>query len=295
MARQLKLTKKRQQWVRGRTVALKGSPLRHDIAAGNRYADRIERLTAAMVEEVAREVKNIFRSDEASQYFGQDASIASMTRITMNRLTDKFESLFKQKSRSFAEQMLFSINRDSKSKMFSSLQQLSGGLSIKTDFISQEMRDILKASTEQNVDLIRRIPRDYLGQVKTAVMASITQPDTGGIKQLQGTIHELLDERGRQIRNKARNTALDQTRKAYNNLNAGRARAVGITKYTWVHSGGGQRPREYHRDVLNGQVFSFDDPPVIDENTGERGIPGQLINCRCTFIPVVEFDDGSKQ
>lgn len=294
MARQLKLTHKRQKWVKGRTVALKGSPLRHDIAAGNRYAQRLERLTALMVDEVTREVTRLFQSDEAGAYFGQDASIASMTRITMNRLIDKFEGIFNQKSRSFAEQMLNNINRDSKSKMFSSLQKLSGGLSIKTDFISQEMKDILRASTEQNVDLIRRIPRDYLGQVKTAVMASITQPDTGGIQRLQSTIHDLLDERGRQIRNKARNTALDQTRKAYNNLNAGRMKAVGVTKYTWVHSGGGQRPREYHRYVLNGQTFSLDDPPIIDENTGERGIPGQLIHCHCTMMPVIEFDDGSR-
>jgi uncharacterized protein with gpF-like domain len=29
--------------------------------------------------------------------------------------------------------------------------------------------------------------------------------------------------------------------------------------------------------------------PVIDPRTGERGIPGQAINCRCVMRPLVEF------
>jgi SPP1 gp7 family putative phage head morphogenesis protein len=78
----------------------------------------------------------------------------------------------------------------------------------------------------------------------------------------------------------------------YNNLNASRMKAIGLNKYEWVHSGGGQRPREFHRDVLNGQIFSLDDPPIIDEQTGERGIPSQLINCRCTMLPLLEFSNG---
>jgi SPP1 gp7 family putative phage head morphogenesis protein len=92
---------------------------------------------------------------------------------------------------------------------------------------------------------------------------------------------------------RARNIALDQTRKAYNNINKGRMQAIGVQKFEWVHSGGGQKPRELHIE-LDGQVFSFDDLPVIDERTGERGIPGQAINCRCTMVPVIEFEtDGA--
>ena len=70
--------------------------------------------------------------------------------------------------------------------------------------------------------------------------------------------------------------------------------AVGLNKYEWIHSGAGQQPREFHRDVLNGQIFDLDDPPIIDEDTGERGIPSQLINCRCTMRPVLEFEDGEE-
>jgi uncharacterized protein with gpF-like domain len=36
-------------------------------------------------------------------------------------------------------------------------------------------------------------------------------------------------------------------------------------------------------------VYSFDDLPVVDERTGETGIPGQAVNCRCTMSPVFDF------
>jgi len=39
------------------------------------------------------------------------------------------------------------------------------------------------------------------------------------------------------------------------------------------------------------EIFSFDDLPVIDRRSGERGIPGQAINCRCRMAPVIEFDN----
>ena len=294
MARRL-LTKKRERWVQNRDVTLQGKPLRHNIANQDRYVKQLEKVTRQMTEEVNREVRKLFETSEASQYFAQDASIASMTRKLMNRLTKKHTQLFNQVSNPFAEAMVNRADKQSKSSLHSSLEELSGGLSIKTDFITGQMGEVMKATVSENVDLIRAIPQKYLTDVRTAVMRSITQPDAGGLAELQKSIHAMLDERNKQVLNKAKNTALDQTRKAYNHLNASRMAKVGVDKYKWVHSGGGQKPREYHRDELNGKVFSLDDPPVIDERTGERGIPGDAINCRCTMLPIIEFDEGIPQ
>ena len=60
---------------------------------------------------------------------------------------------------------------------------------------------------------------------------------------------------------------------------------AGIDKYKWSSSHD-IRVRELHKE-LNGQVFSYDSPPVIDERTGERGRPGQAFGCRCTAIPII--------
>ena len=71
-------------------------------------------------------------------------------------------------------------------------------------------------------------------------------------------------------------------------------RDVGITQFKWVHAGGSKDPRNYHKNVLNGKVFNVDDPPIIDQKTGERGYPGQAINCKCYQVPVIEFSNGDQ-
>ena len=289
MARNLKLTKKRQKFAESReSVTLLGSPLRHNISAEDRYARRLERLVDAMTKEASREIKNLFRSQESREYFAEDASISSMSRKLVNKLSDKYVKIFEQASKRFAESMLKDIDKTSKSAMFESLKKLSGGLSIKTDFITEDMTEILKASTAENLNKIRSIPREYFEYIGSAVMRSITNPEAGGWHGLMEHAEFFLDKRNNQVHNRARNLALDQTRKAYNNLNAGRMRAVGVSRYRWIHSGGGQRPRKHHIE-MHGNIYSLDDPPIIEPRTGERGIPGQAINCRCTMLPLIEF------
>jgi hypothetical protein len=79
--------------------------------------------------------------------------------------------------------------------------------------------------------------------------------------------------------------ARDQVRKVTTAINVERAKSAGITKFRWRHSGGGSEPRQDHVD-MDGMIFSYDDPPVIDERTGERGYPGQLINCHPGHLSV---------
>ena len=168
-----------------------------------------------------------------------------------------------------------------------------GGLSIKTDFITPELNDIIKASAAESTQLIKSIPQQYMLETQGAVMRSIT---TGN--GLQDLVPFFEKRKGITTR-RAKNIALDQTRKVYNSINQGRMEALGIDTYEWVHSGGGKEPRPEHKAKypagLNGGVFSLSDPPVIDPKTGQRGKPGDLINCRCTMRPVMVFKDGEQQ
>jgi SPP1 gp7 family putative phage head morphogenesis protein len=102
-------------------------------------------------------------------------------------------------------------------------------------------------------------------------------------------------ERYGEAKRHAKNVALDQTRKAYMSINTERMRDVGVSKFEWIHTGGSQDPRQYHKTVLNGNVYDINDPPVIDQRTGERGLPGLLPFCRCTMRPVVTFEDDSSE
>lgn len=63
---------------------------------------------------------------------------------------------------------------------------------------------------------------------------------------------------------------------------------VGLKYYIWSGSND-RRERPDHRR-LNGRMFAYADPPIVDLATGRRGNPGQDFNCRCVDRPVVEAD-----
>jgi SPP1 gp7 family putative phage head morphogenesis protein len=60
----------------------------------------------------------------------------------------------------------------------------------------------------------------------------------------------------------------------------------GFTMFRWKTNIDG-RERELHKKY-NDMEFHFDNPPVIDDRTGQTGLPGQTYNCRCTFIPIMK-------
>ena len=64
--------------------------------------------------------------------------------------------------------------------------------------------------------------------------------------------------------------------------------AEGINSYKWSTSHD-ERVRELHRE-LDGQIFTFDNPPIIDKRTQQRGNPGETFNCRCIMIPQIDKD-----
>ena len=294
MAKKFRLSKKRTLWAGSRTTTMKGLALRQGVTTQNRYATKVERLVKRMVEDYEKQFMKLFNSPEARKFYATDSSIGSQSRILLNKLNNKYEDAFKRLASPWAKQMISATNKESSSTLFASLEQLSGGLKLKTSFINSDITDIVKATVEANVSLVRSIPEEYSKRIAGDVMRSIAEPAYGGLGGLQKSLQKAFKNAGGITTRRAKNIALDQTRKAFNNLNAARMSAVGLRKFEWVHSGGGQRPRQYHKDVLNGQIFSLDDLPVIDEATGEHGIPGQLIHCRCSMLPVIEFEDGEK-
>jgi SPP1 gp7 family putative phage head morphogenesis protein len=270
-------------------VKLKGSKLRYNAAIQERYTRQLDRLIGRMVTETNAAVATLFDSDTAHNYFdyAEDASVASQARIVTNKLNKRFAELFNAQAKMLAESMVKATDKDSSKTLHASLKELSGGLSLRTSIIDNPLRNVITASVAENVALIKSIPSQYMLDVQGAVMRSITTGN--GLKDLIPHLDKYADE----TKNRAKNIALDQTRKVYNNMNRDRMKALGVKRYEWIHSGGSVTPRPLHQSY-NGRIFSFDDPPVIDEKTGEKGIPGQAINCRCTMRPVIEISEGEE-
>lgn len=287
------LTRRRQLEAERRGGAVfYGKPLTVSAKAEERYAASLGKAVDVMVNETRAAVAKLYR-DYAPHLIAtaaMDASISSQARILMNAMAKRFNVFFAKIAPGLAERMTADVNRHSKSNLHASLSEASGGLSLKTSVITGQIAEATKAAIAANVSLIKSIPQEYFTKIEGEVFRSIQAGE--GVKDVLADIEAI----GVVTKKRAGLIARDQTSKATAAINAARMKALGITKFEWLHSRGGREPRPLHIAELNGRIFSFAKLPVIDERTGERGLPGQLINCRCRMIPVVDFgatDDGA--
>lgn len=99
-------------------------------------------------------------------------------------------------------------------------------------------------------------------------------------------VQELLQKEYGIMARKAKFLAQNETTIMLSEYKKVTYKEMGFDKFIWRTITDG-RERELHK-ALNGTVWSYDNPPVIDERTGQRGLPGQTYNCRCEQIPYRE-------
>lgn len=279
-----KLTKRKQAWVdRRKPDVINGPTINPNASIAARYNEKLDALIKKMTEETERKLRRLFNGETAEEYFAEDASMSSQARILMNALLKKFNKAFTEASKPYAEAFANQSNAASSSAVHSSIKELSGGLSLPTANLYGDLKDVLNATVAENVQLIKSIPQKYLNAVQGAVMRSITT----GTGQ-EDLMPFLMKYKGVTYK-RARFIAIDQTRKAMTNMSKNRLENLGFKQFRWRHTGGSDHPRELHVR-MNGEIYDFDNPPVIDEKTGERGFPGQAPGCRCKMQMVISFD-----
>lgn len=285
-ARKIRLAPTRERWAAERDVnhAFTGKPLNPPDVIEAKFRQQLDDMVERMQAATVRELRKLYRSTAAREAgIAMDASFASAAARLVRELTKRFTALFVDKAGGLAKAWAEGISRQSAVGLGQSLKDVSGGVTLKTDVLSGAVADVVKASIKQNVALIKSIPAKYFLEIEGEVMRSI---QTGrGMADLQ----PFLEKRYGITKRRAALIARDQTSKATAAINRARMQGLGVKKFKWLHSGGGKEPRPLHKNVLNGKIFDMDKPPVIDERTGERGFPGQLINCRCRMVPVIEF------
>lgn len=100
-------------------------------------------------------------------------------------------------------------------------------------------------------------------------------------------VQELLEKEYGIASRKAKFLAQNETSIMLAEYKKSTYKEMGFNKFIWKTITDG-RERELHKQ-LNNTTWSYDDPPIIDERTGQRGLPGETYNCRCEAIPF--FDD----
>ena len=261
-----------------------GEPLRPNAAVANRYQADIDRLINQMIAEYERRIKALYKREGGVTF---DASLASQLRILLSELGSKWTNNFNNLSNKSIKRLIEQADRSAGANLSESLKKLAGGITIKTPKRTAEMTEKLKAAIAENVSLITSIPEQYHFKIEGVVMRSIQQGGEGAHDIYNHAMREITTQ-GINVHKRARLIAQLETAKISATIQTERMKSAGVSKFRWRHSGGGAEPRELHLEY-DGQVFEVDNPPIIDERTGQRGMPGTIWNCKCYAEPVIEL------
>lgn len=204
----------------------------------------------------------------------QDASPAIMMRTAMKKLSRRWLGKFDVLAAKLAERFTSDVMKNSDASLSTALQQAGFMVPFK---MTSDMNNALHATITENVNLIRSISQQYLTQVETLVMQSVSRG-----RDL-GTLTRELQQRYGVTKRRAAFIALDQNNKATSVMQSARQRALGIRRGRWRHSHAGKEPRQSHVKA-DGKEFDLDKGMFLD---GKWVMPGEEIGCRCTWEAVL--------
>jgi SPP1 gp7 family putative phage head morphogenesis protein len=278
---------------------INGKPLPYPDYIEIEYHNKMLILIERMEKDVGRELVKLAKSPEAKAYSKQSMSdgvamdmgtFAALQKKVMNALFKKWTKVFNQVAKPWSETLITKTDKASKQGIKNSTEDLPLNSVIAANAIPPALKQSIRTSINENVELIKSLPNKYLTDLKGDMDRLIT--GTGAsMEYIQDQIARNMINRNGQIERRARNIATDQVRKVYADMNNSRLQKAGITHFEWRHRGGSKEPRPLHLHKLNGNIYAYNDPPVIDERTGQRGLPSQLPNCKCSARPVYRYKE----
>jgi Phage Mu protein F like protein len=239
--------------------------------------------TRAMVKHLAQGPDDQLSQVQSAMDAPPDGTtVSGQAQHRIDMLKERYRQRFAALAEEWSKRMIGDVVAQSSAQLNLGLKDIAERMAIQSTMATPRMRAVVEASTQSCVALIKRIPEKYLGEVQTQVMSAIT---TGsGL----GELVPYLTKRYKGDARHAHLTALDQIRKVSESVNSARVQALGSEEYVWIHTGGERYPRTLHMSY-NGKTFRYDDPPIIDERTGQRGSTGDAIGCRCKKRPIFNF------
>lgn len=160
------------------------------------------------------------------------------------------------------------------------------GVALKSGVAEMDVGQTALALMNEQVGLIKSIPIE--AGLRAQKIAS--ENFFSGTRATAESVQQLAEEMGLSTEvavSRAMLIARTETARANAYINQSRATAVGSQQYRW-HNSGDEAVRPSHKTYrgkrLQGMIFSWDDPPTLDD--GMRGHPGTFPNCRCFAEPV---------
>ena len=255
--------------------------------------------------DAARTIRGKFKPSSAAEkaFYRQLKKVAQVSGHIVDRHTDgayiQDPKLMQDELRRYSEKlgpwatkqaakMLDQVQRSNKRAYQNKSKAI--GTALRLGVAEKDVGEAALVLLNEQVGLIKSIPLEAgLRAQKIAYDAVLTgtraAPNEDTIRELE----EQLDLSTEVATSRALLIARTETARANATINQSRAMAVGSGSYRWHNSGDEavrQSHKKYRGKTLQGMIFSWDDPPTLDD--GMRGHPGTFPNCRCFAEPIFD-------
>lgn len=238
------------------------------------FRRKLDRLIQEMNDSVLYWLSAAYKANEP--VIAQDELPSAALKRIVNRLRRRWQRKFDEAGPLLGKYYAQSAERRSAKQLEQILRDAGFSVQFK---MTRPMQDVMNATINEQVGLIKSIPQKYFTEIEGMVMRSVS---TG--RDL-GPLAKSLQAQYGVTRRRAALIARDQNNKATASMTRVRQQELGITEAIWMHSAGGKEPRPTHvkndgkrYDVAKGWF----DPAV-----GKFIHPGELISCRCVSRSVV--------
>ena len=276
----MKFSKTKAKWLYQRRKSLLGYYRMKDIgknkAADVFYRNALDTEMGKFIEAAFKDIKEKYGQlspTSVKRVNKEFALILGLKTTVLQENTKKIADKWLKKAKAFSKKNLQEVNSD----FFGKKMTIGYDKSI-YDATFQSFID-------RNVQLITNISSQTVTNIENIVYDAMT---TGRGWQ------EIEEKVGRQkdiAQSRVKLIARDQTNKANAALNQIAQEEAGIEYFEWWGVDD-ERERKAHLK-LNGKIYKWKDEynrlPIIDDR-GNRGFPGQAVNCRCRGLGITILD-----
>ena len=161
-------------------------------------------------------------------------------------------------------------------KKLEAVEEMEFSESVRED-VRLKITNILHGNLEER---LKNYTLDHVESLQIAVKKNMKE---GRLDKLEGIIKAHQGKANRM----ANIMAIQETNLLIANYVQEQANALGSSGYIW-HTVLDNRVRHDHR-LLEKRQFTWDNPPIVDSETGRRGHPGEDYNCRCAARIIVNL------
>lgn len=253
------------------------------------YRKAIDAETEKMLDVIFSELEKVYTTIRVSNAKpqGTKPSIKNIEKLIAYYKTEYLPKFLRNSER-IIKKFITLAARGAKSSVSRVLRKLYGDDFAKISFDNAEYEDLLRLALKRNVGLIQNTTLQTLNNIENIVYDAVTTGQTW-----QSVAKDLLNQK-HIAKDRIKRIARDQTGKTNEAINELSQKSAGIRFFEWRTAGDERVSTGYGgHEQLNGKIYKWGDEehyPIID-SYGNRGLPHQRVNCRCTALAVILRED----